>query len=346
MAAPSRIISERLRKLPITRRRQEDLAPIRSPQKPGPGTTPTSATPNSTRFGPFNVTYGITANNNPTVQDPWNTTPAWAFPYAVSTLGNGFGPTPIIDGAFAAHVASAGAYAFINDALYLEATVYTTLSPNTQNSLGTDPFNAPGLFDAAPYWRVAYEPHWGNHWLEVGTFGMIANVHPWVAAGTTVTATFPQTDQYTDVGFDTQYQYQGDNFWITLRGSYIHEFQNLNASFANGLAFNPNDTLNEARAYASLAYGNNNRIVLTGQYFSSWGSPDATLFATNANFSPNTNGWIAEIAYIPFISSQAPGWPWFNMRLGLQYTWYTEFNGTSVGASANNTLFLYAWFAM
>ena len=144
----------------------------------------------------------------------------------------------------------------------------------------------------------------------------------------------------------SQYQYQGDNFWITLRGSYIHELQNLNASFANGLAFNPNNTLNEARAYASLAYGNYNRVVLTGQYFSSWGTPDALLFATNANFSPNTNGWIAEIAYIPFISSQAPGWPWFNVRLGLQYTWYTEFNGTSVGASANNTLFLYTWVAM
>ena len=140
--------------------------------------------------------------------------------------------------------------------------------------------------------------------------------------------------------------FQGDNFWITLRGSYIHEFQNLNASFANGLAANPKNTLNEARAYASLAYGNNNRVVLAGQYFNSWGSPDATLFAGNANSSPNTNGWIAEIAYIPFISSTAPGWPWFNMRLGLQYVWYTEFNGTSVGASANNTLFLYAWFAM
>ena len=70
----------------------------------------------------FNVTYGITANNNPTVQDPWNTTPAWAFPYAVSTLwATDSDPTPIIDGAFAAHVASVGAYAFINDALYLEA---------------------------------------------------------------------------------------------------------------------------------------------------------------------------------------------------------------------------------
>ena len=30
----------------------------------------------------------------------------------------------------------------------LKHTVYTTLSPNTQNNLGTDPFNAPGLLDA------------------------------------------------------------------------------------------------------------------------------------------------------------------------------------------------------
>ena len=301
---------------------------------------------NSTRFGNFSVTYGITANNNPTVQDPWNTTPAWGFPYAASTLGNGFGPTTIIDGTFAAHVGSVGAYAYVNDFLYLEASVYRTLDFKVQNSLGTDPFGAPGQFDAAPYWRAALEPHWGNHWLEVGTFGMAANVHPWVLAGTTTTATFPQTDQYIDVGLDSQYQYQGDNFWLTLRGSYIHEFQNLNASFPNGLAANPSNTLNEARAYASLAYGSDNRIVLTGQYFSSWGTPDATLYAANANFSPNTNGWIAEIAYIPFMSSRAPGWPWFNMRVGLQYVWYDQFNGTSVGASANNTLFLYLWLAM
>jgi hypothetical protein len=296
----------------------------------------------STRISGINVIYGLTANNNPTVQDPWNTTPAWAFPYAVSTLGSGFGPTTILDGAFAAHVASIGAYTFINDALYLEASVYTTLSPGVQNDFGTDPFDAPGLFDAAPYWRIAYEPHWGNHWLEFGTFGMYAAVHPWTMAGTTTTSTFSQTDNYTDVGFDTQYQFQGDNYWVTVRGTFIHEFQNLNASFANGLAGNQVNNLNEARAYASLAYGNDNRIVLTGQYFTSWGSPDAILYGG----SPNSNGWIAEIAYIPFISSQAVGWPWFNLRLGLQYTWYNEFNGTTAGASANNTLFLYAWVAM
>jgi hypothetical protein len=312
----------------------------------------------STSIGNWSVTYGITANNNPTVQDAWNSTPAWAFPnaYAVSTLGFGFGPTTMIDGTLAAHVGSVGAYAYVNDVLYLEASVYRTLAPNVQNDLGTDPFNAPGMFAAAPYWRAAIEPHWGRNWLEIGTFGMITNVHPWAAgpspAGTppplpaVTTTTFQQSDKYTDIGFDTQYQYQGDNFWFTLRGSYIHEFQKLDASFNNGLAFNPTNELNEARAYASLAYGNDNRIVLTGQYFNTWGTPDATIFSANTNFSPNTRGWIGEIAYIPFISSTAPGWPWFNARIGLQYIWYDEFNGTGLGASSNNTLFAYVWLAM
>ena len=146
----------------------------------GRGIIPTFGMPTRPEFGGLSVTYGLTANNNPTVQDPWNTTPAWGFPYVASPFNAGFGPTPIIDGAFAQHVASFGAYAFINDALYLEASMYGTLSPSAQVHLGTDPFGAPGQIDgAAPYWRVAFEPHWGNSWLEVGTFGMYAKVNPW-----------------------------------------------------------------------------------------------------------------------------------------------------------------------
>jgi hypothetical protein len=40
------------------------------------------------------------------------------------------------------------------------------------------------------------------------------------------------------------------------------------------------------------------------------------------------------------------GWPWFNARIGLQYTYYNKLNGTTVNAHDNNTLFLHAWFAM
>jgi hypothetical protein len=289
-------------------------------------------------LGKMDITYGITANNNPTVQDPWNTTPAWAFPYAASPFWPGFGPAaPIIDGAFAASVGSVGGYVYINDLIYLETSVYRTLSASAQNALGVDPFGPPGLIDAAPYWRAAIEPHWGPHWLEVGTFGMIANVHPWVTPGTQSTGTLPQTDKYTDIGFDAQYQYQGSNFWFTVRGTYVRENQRLDASFNLLGAANLTNELSEARAYASLAYGNNNRVVLTGQYFNTWGSP--LLFA-------DTKGWIAEIAYIPFVSSFSPGWPWLNARIGLQYTWYEQFGGTSIGASSNNQLFAYIWVAM
>src|SRR5580704_11984697 len=132
-------------------------------------------------LGGLNAIVGVTINNNPTVQDVWNTTPAWAFPYAASTIAGTPATKTVIEGAFSAHVVGAGAYAYINDILYLEATAYRTLDFGAQNALGVDPFGAPGLVDGlAPYWRAALEPHWGNHDLMVGTFGMITNIHNWV----------------------------------------------------------------------------------------------------------------------------------------------------------------------
>jgi hypothetical protein len=301
------------------------------------------------RIGGLDVIYGITANNNPTVQDVWNTTPAWAFPYASSTLASTPASKTLIEGAFAAHVGSVGAYAMVQDLLYLETSFYRTFDFRSQNSLGVDPFSSPGLFDGmAPYWRIALEPHWGNNWFMLGAFGMYAAVQPWIdptfALGTT--AVFPNSDKFTDLGFDSQYQYQGENFWLTLRGTYIREFQKLDQSFADGGASNPTDELNTLRLLASFAYGNDNRIVLTGQYFNIWGTPDPLLYGGLASgFSPDSDGWIAEIAYIPFGMSKAPGWPWGNARFGVQYIAYNKFDGTTVGASNNNTLFVYAWFA-
>jgi hypothetical protein len=298
-------------------------------------------------LGGMGAIFGITANNNPTVQDVWNTTPAWSFPQAASTIGNS-GPSAktVIEGGFSAHVVGVGAYAYLNDLLYLEAAAYRTLDFAAQNALGVDPFGAAGLIDAAaPYWRAALEPHWGNHSLMVGTFGMMTSIHNWVdptfAIGST--DTFAQTDKFTDIGVDSQYQYQGENYWMTLRGSYIREFQRLDSTFGMGGSSNPADVLNSLRLLASFAFGADSRIVLTGQYFNAWGTPDALL---NPNVVPDSDGWIVEVAYVPFSASKAPGWPWANARVGLNYTFYNKFNGTSVGASDNNTLFLHLWLAM
>ena len=308
---------------------------------------------NSANVGGLNLIYGITVNNSPTSQDPWNTTPLRSFPYeAESNVAREPDVSTLIEGAFMANVVGTGAYALINDMLYVEATAYGSIKPRAQNFLGVDPLMSPGLIDGlAPYWRVAFEPNWGRHSFMVGTFGMFAKVNPWAAgmgmgAGDPF-ATFRQTDDYRDIGVDSQYQYQGDNYWLTLRASYINEYQRRNAGFENGSSANETNRLNSLKLLGSFTYGHDNRVALTAQYFNIWGTSDPLLYADLASgMSPNSSGWKAEIAYIPFGTSFARGWPWGNVRVGLQYTWYNKFQGTTVGAQDNNTLFLYARFFM
>jgi hypothetical protein len=197
---------------------------------------------------------------------------------------------------------------------------------------------------------VAFEPHWGNHSLEIGAFALFANLNPlqpWIP-----NLGIPGTDRYTDFGVDSQYQFIGEDYSITARASLIHEDQTLGASFANGISANLTNQLNTFKASVSYVRGKDKRWEFTGAYFNTSGTADALLYAANRTNSPNSSGWIAEIAYMPFGNSLAPFWPWFNARLGLQYTWYNEFNGASTNfdgmgrnATDNNTLFLYSWVA-
>lgn len=307
----------------------------------------------------FGLVYGVTVNNQPGVQDVWNTIPAWNFPFVSSTLA----PTPtaktLIEGAFTQRVMGAGAYVFVNELVYLEASGYGTLSPSAQNGLGIDPTGAPGLIDGiAPYFRVAVEPHWAANWLEVGAFAFLPEVNPqpWIFGGINpLTGLAAGFDRYTDIGVDSQYQYKGGDYWITLRGTYIHEDQKLDASSLL-LGTNANDQLNSLRATASLTYGTDNLVVLTGGYFKVWGTPDAALYgpgtaANSITNSPNSDGFIVELAYIPYGLSSPKIWPWANARIGIQYILYNTFNGTSTNfdgmgtnASDNNAVYLYAQF--
>jgi hypothetical protein len=161
------------------------------------------------------------------------------------------------------------------------------------------------------------------------------------------------TDKLTDIGVDTQYQWIGDVHAITTRASYIHEKQLLDATFAMGNSANPRNDLNSLNISASYIY--DHTVSLTGGFFRLTGSPDAIAYANNANFSPNSQGWTVDLAYMPF-SHGAPGpWPW-NMRIGVTYNWWTRFNGGALNidpvqcpgcrsAKDNNTLLLYAWTA-
>jgi hypothetical protein len=282
------------------------------------------------------------------VQDVWNTTPAWRFPFASSPLAPIPAAAALVDGGLAQKAAGLGAYLFWDGLVYAEVTGYRTLSVRTLTTLGTNSGGTNSSDGVSPYWRFALEPSWGQNSLEVGTFGLSAALFPRriAAAG---------TDRLTDVGVDTQYQFVGDRDQISVQASWIDEEQYWNASQPLGLTANSHDTLRTLRGKASYFYDHTYGINLA--YFATEGTSDATLYAPapisgSASGSPNSAGWIAEVDYVPFMHGGPAFWPWFNVRFALQYTAYTKFNGAHTNydgsgrnASDNNTLFLLAWAA-
>jgi hypothetical protein len=62
--------------------------------------------------------YGVTLNNNPTVQDIWNTVPAWGFPFMSSSTAPSSIASTLIDGGLGQQVLGLGAYSLYDNLLY------------------------------------------------------------------------------------------------------------------------------------------------------------------------------------------------------------------------------------
>ncbi len=295
--------------------------------------------------------YGIDVNNNPTVQDVWNTTPAWGFPYISSATGPGFTPptTQIGGGFFAAQVVGAGVYTWWKNMIYAEITGYRSLSNSIQNALGEGTGNT--LIDGvAPYWRVAFAPTIGEHSFMIGTFGMLANEIPGGVFGF-------GNDQVLDIGFDAQYQFIHGPHAFELKLTDINETAQYNSSFLQTLTSNPSDNLNSIQATADYVY--DSTYSFTASYYTVRGSADAlygTNSATGNPLSPNSSSITFDVAYLPFSHGSPGPFPWFNARFGLSYTKYltllggtTNFDGpVALGggghnASDNNTFLAYSW---
>lgn len=281
-------------------------------------------------------TYGVTVNNNPTVQDLWNSAPAWGFPYAAS----GLAPTPaassLLDGGLSQQVMGAGVYGMWNDLVYMEITGYHQLSQNIRSALGVADVYGSDTFDGViPYWRLALQHDFGDHYVELGTLGLNARRLPAGDGSAGV-------DNITDTAMDANYQWTGDpDNLISAHAILINEHLNLGASQALS-GTNASDNLETFRT--DLSYSYQNTYTPSVQYFSTWGSNDTALWGT-ANGSPNSQGFIAEIAYVPFGKPDSPV-SWFNGRLALQYVAYTEFDGMTSHASDNNTIYLNLWLSL
>jgi hypothetical protein len=296
------------------------------------------------------LTYGVSLNNNPTVQDLWNTTPAFGFPYASSNAVVSPLAATAIDGTLAQEVAGLSAYAFWNESVYAEVGGYRSAKQGVTNQLtgAAGPLDGTAsnvLSGVNPYWRVAYERNWDRHSLEAGLYGAQFRLLP----GGTPPAPSPLQGPYNrfnDVAEDIQYQFLGEEQIVTVEATRIHENMKLNASFASGASANAANDLTTSRIWSTYYY--QRRIGGTLEYFSTTGSTDAGLYPTlgaagtitSATGSPSTRGWVAEVNYLP----------WLNTRLALQYTKYMKFNGGSTdydgvgrNASDNDALYLLLW---
>src|ERR1700688_4943830 len=119
---------------------------------------------------------GVTLNNNPTVQDVWNTTPAWGFPYSGSSVAPGPITSAQIDGRLGQSVAGLGAYIWLDGHFYAELSGYTAAIVGGSHPL--DSLQSNVVHGISPYWRVAYEQHWDRNSISVGAYGMETKVHP------------------------------------------------------------------------------------------------------------------------------------------------------------------------
>lgn len=282
---------------------------------------------------------GVTVNNNPTVQDVWNTTQAWGYPYS----GSSTSPTPMTStkldsggGAIGQRAAGIGVYAWFDDSLYAELSMYTAAIRGGVHPL--DSTQSHVVHGVSPYWRLAYEYRWDRNSLEIGTYGIAAKEHP--GSGTPLQGAI---DRFTDIAADLQYQFIGENHLFTVLSTYINEKQKLDASIADAFSQNGNNTLKTFKLAGEYSY----QRTIGGSlgFFNTTGStdlllyPQAAVVGSLAN-NPESRGYLGEINYLP----------WLNVKLQLQYVRYTKFNGASTNydgtgrsAADNDTVYVLGW---
>ncbi len=288
--------------------------------------------------------YGATLNNGPTVQDAWNTLPAWS-----QLIGSEVAPGPAASNSISnliGQVAGVGAYALWDEYLYAEVTPYLSgksgvLAPTTAG------IPKDSVTDGvSPYWRLALYRNKDNQAFSVGYVGLYDRIYQQGASG--------PTNSFLDQGGDVQYQWSGKPHFVTLRGAFIWENQGLTTAKAAKTAGRGTSDVRTLQLWGSYYY--NNLAGLTLSFFDIEGPRDRVLYAPaeldgSRTGLPNTWGGFVQLNLLPFAR-------WFDMRfpalpmtqLALQYTFYGEFNGARHNydgfgrrASDNNTLYLLAW---
>jgi hypothetical protein len=293
------------------------------------------------------VVLGLSLNNSPGVQDAWNTLPAWGFPYTDSALAPAPSAAPLLAGPLAQTTLGVTGYAWISSALYLEAGAYGSPSARILGRLGADPADPGDLKGLAPYGRVAFQTKVRAGVLEVGAVALRADIRPGLDRTTGL------VDRYTDLGLDASFQRAFANHDVlSLNARWLHERRKLAATCALAGSEDPgcaDGRLDDLRF--DVAYYWRQKIGLTVAAFDTFGSANAAVFAANRTLKPDSSGVILQVDGTPFGDRPQPARR-LNLRLGLQYTHYFEFEGArrdfaSIGRDAgdNDTLRVFTWVA-
>jgi hypothetical protein len=301
--------------------------------------------------GDTELRIGLSVNNGPTVQDPYNSTFAWGYPYVASSLAPTPAAQPILAGALIGNSLGATVYGWYDRSLYFEAGLYNTYGPSVLRATGTTygPGSTP---NPAPYVRAAYEWDWAGQAAYIGGLFFNARISP--ATGSYSVDGTQGQDTFTDYAVDGGYQFLGDGtHTVAATAIFDHETQVLKGTTNAGGSSQKGNNLNQLRA--NIAYYYQQTYGATIAWQKTWGKQNPLLYAPapltgSANGKPNSNAFILEADWVPFGKADSWGFPWVNLKLGVQYTIYTQFNGGTSNydgfgrnASGNNTLYVFAW---
>jgi hypothetical protein len=289
--------------------------------------------------GEHSGVFGVSLNNSPGLSDLRHTQGVWRFPFMASELAPSPEAAPLIDEGLGQQVVGADAYISVDSRWYAALGLYDTLSRSFLADINADyGGRSRGL---TPYWRVLWQ---GPGGFALGASGLNARIQP--------DSALALDNRYDDVGIDASWEKNvGDGDMFTVNASYMHERQRLDAALASGEAERSGHSLNSSNFNAS--YYIDNTYGLTFAWFDRSGSRDALLYPDSRIGSPDARGEILQADWTPFGKANSWNYPWLNLRLGLQYTRYERFQGSSRDydgngrdAGDNNTLFLFAWWSI
>ena len=268
--------------------------------------------------GEHSLLAGVSLNNNPGLQDPFNTLPAWAFPYISSPVAPGPSASTILDEAWGQKATGLVAYGQLDGFWYGELGTYRMQSVSTQKFFGIGPDDRDaGALRSPLYARLAVRPSWNGGSLNAGVVLF--------RTGYQADRSLPDTTHYTDFGIDASWRQTTDDAsqWTAL-ASVIHE------------ASSGTPGLTEYAATASW--------YRPSPWGGSWGA-SLQRFGVNAS-GLGSRGTRLQVDWTPTGGRPLQGLWDPSVRLGLQFTAYDELDaGKGHAAAVANSAYLFAWLA-